>query len=327
MALIYRLAANTASGARPLIWPTRIEGRSRSSRTGLPEKPPTPNPRTLPRRKNNDQPLEEGLTATSIIEGRRRAPRERARSSGPGERSRAHPAESLAGAPVGAGPERSARDVLAGRQGLEPRKNCQPTANYANRPERRSEETSMNPGPPENPFSGGLSSTLEKVGEMLHPAVNATDTRASHWRESEIDRTPGSNPGVPTKPSLRGSPGSALRRTGGRLACWLDRPPDLSDPLRSREPDPLRRFAPRRLLPRDVLGKPVLANNPKNKERPMAHEVIQQYTTDPVLPAGTRPVHPGSRCWAFGVSACPQSERSRARAADRPEPESATDRS
>jgi len=52
--------------------------------------------------------------------GRSLAPRERARSEGPGERWRPHPAESLAGAPTGAGPSRSARDVLAVGGGIEP---------------------------------------------------------------------------------------------------------------------------------------------------------------------------------------------------------------
>jgi hypothetical protein len=67
---------------------------------------------------------------------------------------------------------------LAGRQGLEPERNCQPRARRTNASQARSQETSMNPALLWNGFAPSLSSKLEKVGDM-RPVVNATDTRGT----------------------------------------------------------------------------------------------------------------------------------------------------
>jgi len=57
---------------------------------------------------------------------------------------------------------------------------------------------------PESPVTHSARG-LEEVGEMLRPAVNATDTRTWRRRPSVIDQTPGSNPGVPTTQTLANS--------------------------------------------------------------------------------------------------------------------------
>jgi hypothetical protein len=67
---------------------------------------------------------------------------------------------------------------VAGRQGLEPGRSWQPTANYVNAPEGRSEEIPMNTGPFEGPFKPVFSPTLEKAAELL-PQLSTLQTHGA----------------------------------------------------------------------------------------------------------------------------------------------------